>query len=104
MTVLALLLSLLLGTAPAAAAAAESDRSAVRHGKSEANKAGAVLRTGGRVHADDSDGDELLAAAPPRAVSGSLWSHPAEIAFAGDRSGLRAPLAHAYLARAPPAA
>ena len=103
MTVLALLLSLLLGFAPAAAAA-EGDRSAVRVGKTEVGKASALLRAGGRVQSDDHDGDELLAAPPARIVTFSLWQYPAEAAAAPSGAGTGAPHARAYRARAPPAA
>ena len=104
MTVLALLLSLLLGFAPAAAAAAEVDRGAVRLGKTEVGKASALLRTGGRFQNDDHEGDELLAAPPARIVTFSLWQYPAEAAAAPSGAGTGAPHARAYRARAPPAA
>ena len=102
MTVLALLLSLLLGFAPAAAA--EVDRGAVRLGKTEVGKASALLRAGGRVQSDDQEGDELLAAPPARILTVSLWQYPAGAAAAPRGAGIGAPHAHAYRARAPPAA
>lgn len=103
-TVLALLLSLLLGYAPAAASAVETDRSAARLGKSEAAKSGAVLRTAARLQSDDEDRDELLAASPARPVRTRLWQHPAAALALRDVGGLRLPVATAYRARAPPAA
>ncbi len=102
-TVLALLLSLLLGYAPAAAAA-EADRGAVRLGKFEAGKAGAVLRSAGRLHSADADKDDLLAAVPPGVVVASLWIYPAQASPAAAGAAPRAPLTRAYRARAPPAA
>jgi hypothetical protein len=55
-TVLALLFSLLLGYAPAAAASADVDRGAVRLGKTEAGKANVLLRSGGRLQNDEGEG------------------------------------------------
>ncbi len=104
MTVLALLLSLLLGYAPAAASIAEIDRSALRLGKSDAGKAGAVLRTGTRLQSEDQEGDELLAAVPPRPLACSLSCHPAAAPAAHDIGDLRPRPTHDYRARAPPAA
>ncbi len=104
-TVLALLLSLLLGYAPAAASSAEFDRSAARLGKSEVGKAGAVLRTGGRLQSDDeADREDLLAGSAPRVVTTTTWLHPAERVSARSCSDVLAPTSRAYRARAPPAA
>jgi len=103
-TVLALLLSLLLGYAPAAAAGAEGDRSAVRHGKSDAAKAGALLRTGGRLDVDDQESDELLPADPPRPVASTFTQHPAAAPVASNRAAIRVRPAYSHRARAPPAA
>lgn len=103
-TVLALLLSLLLGYAPAAATSAQTDRSALRLGKSESGKASAVLRSGARAHADDKAGNDLLGASPARPITASLWRHPAQSLSVGETAGERAPLTRAYRARAPPAA
>jgi hypothetical protein len=103
-TVLALLFSLLFGFAPAAAAAGEVDRGAVRLGKPDAGKANISLRCGGRLQDDEQDGDELVAAPPARIVTFSLFIHPAAAAFAGGCDDKGAPSARAYRARAPPAA
>lgn len=103
-TVLALLLSLLLGYAPAAAASVETDRSAARLGKSEAAKSGAVLRTSSRLQSDDNETDELLGASAARPVTTLLWQHPAAAPAARAADEVRPLLARAYRARAPPAA
>jgi hypothetical protein len=103
-TVLALLLSLLLGYAPAAASTAEPDRSALRLGKSDAAKSGAVLRSGSRLQSDDQEGDQLLAAVPPRPVASSICQHPAAEPAARDPGEVCPGRTHAYRARAPPAA
>ncbi len=103
-TVLALLLSLLLGYAPAAASAAEPGRSALRLGKSDAAKAGAVLRSGSRLQSDDQDGGNLFAAVPPRPVTVFLWQRPAAEPAAREHGEFPHGRIHAYRARAPPAA
>lgn len=103
-TVLALLLSLLLGYAPAAASTVETDRAALRLGKPDALKSGAVLRTGGRLQSDDSDRDHLLAGSSAGIVTNLLWQRPAHVAAATPFTGVAAPAPHAYRARAPPAA
>lgn len=103
-TVLALLLSLLLGYAPAAAATAPTDGSAARLGKSEAAKAGVALRAGGRLQSDDQESDDLLAGAAPRSVSTLLYLRPAASPAAPALRGFRPAGTHFYRARAPPAA
>jgi hypothetical protein len=102
-TVLALLLSLLLGYAPAAASAAEPG-SALRLGKSDAAKAGAVPRSGSRLQSDDQDGGDLFAAVPPRPVTLFLWLRPAAELAARELGEIHPGRIRAYRARAPPAA
>lgn len=105
-TVLALLLGLLLGYAPAAASAVgEIDRTSARFGKPDVGKAGAALRAGTRVQSDDVDDDEGgLGASGARPVTFLLGQRPAARPVAASAAAPRAPLARANRARAPPAA
>jgi hypothetical protein len=103
-TVLALLLSLLLGYAPAAASAVHADRGAPGLGKADANKSGAVVRAGGRLQSDDREEDELLGASPARPVTQSLSQRPATTCASADVAGVSLPAVRRYRARAPPAA
>jgi len=103
-TVLALLLGLLLGYAPAAASPAELDRSAARLAKSEIGKAGAALRTGGRLQSEDPESDDPLVGSKPRPVTASLWLRTVEAPAARPVHGIRPAPSRAYQARAPPAA
>lgn len=98
-TVLALLVSLLLGYAPAAAQASP-DRSASL-GPTELVKRGQALRTSVRAEADDAD-PELASAEPPKVRTELAWLRPAGSSYPLVDTGepRRAPLA--YRARAPP--
>lgn len=103
-TVLALLFSLLLGYAPAAAASAEIDRGVVRLGKADAGKASVLLRSGGRLQSDEAKGDELLGPFRGGIVTSSLFQYPAPAPAADAHDGVGTPPARGYQARAPPAA
>jgi hypothetical protein len=101
-TVLALLVSLLLGYAPAAAQA-ETDRS-TRLGPMELVKRGAALRAAVRGDAEDPETDTALLPPPPRVRTEAFAARPADSLrpIAHSHNDRRAP--RAYRARAPPAA
>ena len=102
-TVLALLVSFLLGYAPAAAQT-EADSRSARLGSTELVKRGTALRTTIRGQSEDGDQETALLSLPPSVVTIGLGVRPAtSITDAGQAAPIPGRL-HAYRARAPPAA
>lgn len=100
-TVLALLVTLLLGYGGPAGAAEVDSRSA-RLGQFDAGKASVALRTAAR-NQSDAEEDEPALPAPPRPDGSFILLHPGSETFAPYLAAAPRAPARFYQARAPPA-